>query len=161
TLVPAVVSLIGPKVFWPSKNWKSQPKGTAFQRIGGVVGRKPAMTAIVSGGIMIALALGVLGFKADYDQIGQLPSNNGSARALKDMQSAFPAGTLNPTEVYVQSTSGAPLDRAAVERFALGLKDADGVGDLQAAQKATENSPVQYAKFNGDSTAAEIKLVLH
>ncbi|MCZ9345434.1 MMPL family transporter, partial [Streptomyces sp. TRM76130] len=27
TLIPAVVSLIGPKVFWPSKSWQHEPRG--------------------------------------------------------------------------------------------------------------------------------------
>src|SRR6185312_4364992 len=32
TLVPAIVSLIGPKVFWPSKSWQRTPNGSTFQR---------------------------------------------------------------------------------------------------------------------------------
>nr|BFE75701.1 hypothetical protein GCM10020092_090020 [Actinoplanes digitatis] len=38
TLIPALVSLIGPATFWPSKAWRREPKGTAFARIGDAVG---------------------------------------------------------------------------------------------------------------------------
>ncbi|MCF2532154.1 MMPL family transporter [Yinghuangia soli] len=160
TLVPAVVSLLGPKVFWPSKNWQKQPEGTSFQRMGRVVGRRPVAVAVVSGAVMVALASGVLGFKADYDQISALPGSTESAKAMKDMQTGFPAGMLNPTQVYVKSENGAPLDKGAVEDFAKKLKDAEGVGALSAVNPEVPEGQRTYAKFSADGTAAEIKLVL-
>src|SRR5262249_35066966 len=48
TLIPAVVSLLGPRVFWPSKSWKHAPKGTRFAAIGRALGRRPAIFAGVS-----------------------------------------------------------------------------------------------------------------
>jgi RND superfamily putative drug exporter len=50
TLVPAIVSLIGTKVFWPSKSWQRAPKGSVFQRLGRFTGRRPAVVALASGG---------------------------------------------------------------------------------------------------------------
>ncbi len=41
TLVPAVVSLLGPRVFWPSKAWRREPKGARFAAIGRSLGRRP------------------------------------------------------------------------------------------------------------------------
>src|SRR3984957_4693323 len=49
TLIPAVVSLIGTVVFWPSKAWQREPKGAAFTAIGGALGRRPAVFAVASG----------------------------------------------------------------------------------------------------------------
>ncbi len=114
--------------------------------------------AVVSGAIMLALASGVLGFKADYDQISQLPSDTESAKAMKDMQTGFPAGTLNPTQVYVKSTNGAPLNQPEVERFALDLEKAAGVGDVN--QVNPDDPGAGHVKFSRDGMAAEIKLVL-
>lgn len=42
-LVPAVVSLLGAKVFWPSTSWRTEPKGARFAAIGRGLGRKPAV----------------------------------------------------------------------------------------------------------------------
>lgn len=158
TLVPAVVSLLGPRIFWPSKTWQKQPEGTAFQRMGRLVGRRPVGVAVVSGAVMLALASGVLGFKADYDQISQLPSDTESAKAMKDMQTGFPAGTLNPTQVYVKSANGATLDRTAVEKFAMDLENAAGVGDVNEVNPDDPNAG--HVKYSADGKAAEIKLVL-
>ncbi|MFE2867441.1 MMPL family transporter [Embleya sp. NPDC059259] len=157
TLVPAVVSLIGPKVFWPSKTWQHQPKGTAFHRIGGLVGGKPLAVAVVSGVIMLAFAAGALNFKADYDQFGQLPGDTESAKAMKDMQLDFAAGTLNPTQIYLKSKNGQPIDKGAAERFALSLKGVEGIGDLNGAGGPDENSHV---KVSDDRMSAEIAIVL-
>jgi putative drug exporter of the RND superfamily len=163
TLVPAVVSLLGTKVFWPSKGWRKQPKGALPHRIGQVVGRRPAATAIVSGVVMIALASGVFGFKADYDQLSQLPKDTESSRSMTDMQSAFPAGLENPTEVYVSSTTGKPLDRAAVESFATSLKGKNSIADITAippAVGAPKGTKATHAVYSKDGRIALVKAVL-
>lgn len=153
TLIPAVVSLLGTKVFWPSKSWQRAPKGSTFQRLGKLTGRRPGLVALASGGVMVALALGMLGFKSDYDQTGNLPQDTESARGFADLQSGFPAGALNPTSVYVRSTSGARMDSTALQRFADDLK-VPGVGGVMPAQNG---SPAQ---LNQDGTVARIDLLL-
>src|SRR4029453_15988837 len=49
TLVPAIVALIGPRVFWPWKSWQRTPSGSTFQRLGAFTGRRPGVVALVSG----------------------------------------------------------------------------------------------------------------
>ncbi|MBF9128804.1 MMPL family transporter [Plantactinospora sp. S1510] len=155
TLVPAVVSLLGPKVFWPSKSWQSTPKGSVFRGIGRFVGRRPAIVAIASGGVMVALALGTLGMKSDYDQTAQLPEDTESSQGFRDLQSGFPAGALNPTTVYVRGDGGQRLDAAAVERFAQRLRQVPGVGGIMPAGESGES-----AALSQDGTAAQINLLL-
>jgi putative drug exporter of the RND superfamily len=129
TLIPAVVSLLGTKVFWPSKSWQREPKGSMFQRLGKFTGRKPAVVALASGGVMVALAVGMVGFNTDYDQTGQLPSDTESARGLEYMQTGFPPGALNPTSVYVKAESGT-LDKTALNTYAQELDKVPGVGGV-------------------------------
>jgi len=155
TLIPAVVSLLGPKVFWPSKSWQKTPKGAMFKRFGTFTARRPAVVALASGAIMVALALGTLGMKVDYDAFSQLPSDTESSRAIKDLQSGFPAGALNPTNVYVRSTNGAPLDPAALETFAGKLAEVDGVGSVLPA-----GGDGRLALLNPDKSVAQINVVL-
>ncbi|WP_433161518.1 MMPL family transporter [Kribbella sp. CA-247076] len=155
TLIPAVVSLLGPKVFWPSKSWQKTPKGAMFKRFGRFTARRPAVVAVVSGGLMVALALGALGMKVDYDAFSQLPDGTESAQAVKDLQAGFPAGALNPTTVYVRSTDGTPLDPAELTTYAGKLAKVDGVGTVLPA-----GADGSLALLNQDKTVAQINVVL-
>lgn len=155
TLVPAVVSLIGPKVFWPSKSWQKTPKNAMFKRFGRFTARRPAVVATLSGGLMVALALGALGMKVDYDAFSQLPDGTESARAIKDLQAGFPAGALNPTTVYVRSTDGTALDPAELTTYAGKLAAVDGVGAVLPA-----GPDGSLALLNPDKTVAQINVVL-
>lgn len=159
TLVPAVVSLLGTTVFWPSKSWQRTPKGSLPQRLGRLVARRPALVALVSGGILAALAVGALGFKPDYDQFSQLPQDTESAQAFRDLQAGFPAGALNPTQVYVRSDTGQPLDQDAVAAFAETLAETPGVGSIMDAAAGPDGKP-QHAELNADGTVARINLLL-
>jgi RND superfamily putative drug exporter len=153
TLIPAVISLFGTKVFWPSKSWQRTPKGTTFQRLGKFTGRRPGVVALASGGVMIVLALGMLGFNTDYDQTGQLPSDTESARGLDYMAQGFPPGALNPTSVYVRAEGGS-LDPAALATYAKELNEVPGVGGVMPGPT---NEP---ATISEDGTLAKIDLLL-
>jgi len=154
TLIPAVVSLLGTKVFWPSKSWQRVPKGTTFQRLGKLTGRRPGLVALVSGGIMVVLALGMLGFKTDYDQSSQLPSGTESSEGFADLQSGFPAGALNPTSVYVRSDTGQALDENELARFAGELGEVSGIGGVMPGPDGTP------ARLSDDGKIAKIDLLL-
>ncbi|GLY73377.1 MMPL family transporter [Actinoallomurus iriomotensis] len=145
TLVPAVVSLLGRAVFWPSKSWKKEPKASVFTRLGNAVGRRPLVTAVASGVVLLALASVALGFKADYDFSAGQPQNTESAMALKDLRSSLPPGLTDPTQVYVQGNG--QLDKQALEQFRQKI-NASGYG--QAGQ----------AELNPDKTVAKIPVIL-
>ncbi|MFL6054364.1 MAG: MMPL family transporter [Actinoallomurus sp.] len=147
TLVPAIVSLLGRFVFWPSKAWKNEPKPGLWVRIGSGVGRRPVVAALASGIVLVGLAAGALAFKADYDFQAAAPQNTESAKAMKDLRASLPSGLTAPTEVYVQGNNG-PLDKGAVQKFQQTLTGAKGVGQVTPAQ------------FSQDQTVAKITVIL-
>jgi RND superfamily putative drug exporter len=134
TLIPALLALTGPRVFWPSRSWQRAPRAPVFARLGGLVGRRPVLVALVSGAVVVALAAGTLGFKQNYDFVSQLPSDTESRKAFADLQSGFPAGALNPTQVYVRGDQ--PLDSAALVQLGASLQQVPGVGQVQPPSSA-------------------------
>lgn len=132
TLIPALLSLTGPRVFWPSKSWQRTPRAPVFARLGGLVARRPVLVALASGAVVVALAAGTLGFRQNYDFVSQLPSDTESRKAFADLQSGFPAGALNPTQVYVRGDR--PLDTAALAQLGARLQQVPGVGQVQPPQ---------------------------
>ena len=128
TLIPALLALTGPRVFWPSKSWQRPPQASLFGRLGRLVARRPVLVALASGAVVVALASGTLGFRQNYDFVSQLPSDTESRRAFADLQSGFPAGALNPTQVFVRGDQ--PLDEAALQRLGASLQRVEGVGQV-------------------------------
>ena len=140
TLIPALVSLIGPATFWPSKAWRREPKGTAFVRIGAALGRRPAVAAASSGLVLIALASGVLLFKADYDFAAGFPSTTESAKAAADLERGFPQGALDPTQAYLTTTDGSQLTPAQLDQFGAAAAKVSGIGGVQPPVKAASGT---------------------
>ncbi|MFF5292821.1 MMPL family transporter [Paractinoplanes globisporus] len=145
TLIPALVSLIGPATFWPSKSWTREPKGTAFVRIGAALGRRPAVAAISSGLVLIALASGVLMFKADYDFAAGFPTTTESAKAAADLERGFPQGALDPTEAYLTTTDGGQLTATQLDQFAAAAAKVNGVGGVQPPVKSADGTVARFA----------------
>jgi RND superfamily putative drug exporter len=102
TLVPALVAVVQKKVFWPSKAWKSQSLNpTLSKKIGGVVSKHPAAVTSLVVLFLLILSAFALSYKADYSSFSQPPKGTQSASAYNTLVSAFPAGVLDPLQVYV------------------------------------------------------------
>ena len=135
TLIPAVVSLIGPKVFWPSKSWQREPENARFAALGRGVRRRPALTAALSGLVLVALSLGTLGYKATFDLAsGSMPKTKESMVVQDEMQKAYSAGAAAPTDVYLSSSDGRALDRSTFAAYAEKLGAVDGVASARMSQ---------------------------
>lgn len=149
TLIPAVVSLIGPKVFWPSKSWQREPDDARFAALGRTVQRRPALTAGLSGLVLVVLTLGTLGYHATVDLAsGSMPKTKESMVVQDEMQRAYSAGAAAPTDVYLSSTTGKPLDPAAFPAYARTLGAVDGVASARMTQ------------LNADRTTADFTVTL-
>ncbi|MEU4213020.1 MMPL family transporter [Streptomyces sp. NPDC026206] len=144
TLVPAVFSLLGTKAFWPSKAWQRTPKNRLANGVGNMVSRRPALVAAVSGGVLVVLALGTLGFKSEFDSESSLPKNLESVQTMADMQKSFSAGESDPSLVYIQSKDGGKLDKAALDTFQQAISKAEGVGDVSPAKLNPSGDVAQY-----------------
>src|SRR5262249_1955277 len=88
TLIPALLSLIGPRVFWPSKRWQHPADSRIYKGLGHLIARRPGRMALVSGGVLVALAAGLLWLKPSYDTTSTLPSNTKAAKAFAQLKTA-------------------------------------------------------------------------
>jgi RND superfamily putative drug exporter len=140
TLVPALVSLLGRFVFWPSKAWRRHPKATMSHRLGTAIGQRPALVAAVSGGLLVALAVGCFWYKADYDFSAGFPQNTESAKAAADLERGFAAGALAPTDVYLTTTDNTPLTDQQLQSFTSAAATAPGVARAETPVKGSDPS---------------------
>ncbi len=132
TLVPALLAIVGEKIFWPSKKWQTEQTGSLAGKLGGLVSRRPGRTAIVILVVLLALASGIFHYRASFDLASQLPPNAESTTAFKELSNAYPAGTTSPTRIYVRSEQR--LNRASLAKLQIAVKSATGVAAVTPAQ---------------------------
>ncbi|HEY2442216.1 MAG TPA: MMPL family transporter, partial [Streptosporangiaceae bacterium] len=122
TLIPAVATLLGTRVFWPSKSWQREPEGARFAAIGRALGRRPAVFAGVAGLVLVALAVGSFSFNPTFDlSSAGIPSKAESEVALHVLEKGLPPGATDPTQVFLHATSGT-LTAAQVTGYGAKLK---------------------------------------
>ncbi|MDP9829902.1 MMPL family transporter [Kineosporia succinea] len=135
TLVPAVVTLLGRALFWPSKKWRQQPTGTRFARVGASLGAHPVRYAALSGAFLLVLSVFALSFNPTFD-LGSAGSSSDveSARATATMEAkGFSAGATDPTPIILHASDGQALTEAEVKTFADTIGGVDGVGQVSAS----------------------------
>ncbi len=143
TLIPAVVSLLGTKVFWPSKAWKKEPTGARFAAIGRSLGRRPGLYAGVSGGLLLVLAVFALGFHPNFDLSGGSTAKAAESTVWSnELLKGLPAGATEPSEVYLRSNNGAPLAADQLTSYRSTLAAVPGVGQVaEPVLSAERRSP--------------------
>ena len=149
TLVPAVVTVLGRALFWPSKKWRNEPKSSRFATIGRLLGERPGRTATVAGAVLVVLTLFCFvwgGFKPTFD-LGSSSSatNVESAQATQKMEDGgFSAGATQPTPIVLHSDTQT-LDQSAISGFLDKLKTTPGIA--QVAPKAMPSPDGHTALF--------------
>jgi putative drug exporter of the RND superfamily len=144
TLIPAVVALLGTRVFWPSKAWQREPRGAKFTAIGRALGAKPGLFAAVAGLVLIALTIGALSFKPTFDlSSAGIPSTAESEVALTVLERGLPPGATEPTQVYLHASSGT-LTSAEVSGYGAKLKTMGGVGAVAAPVVSKDGATAEY-----------------
>ncbi|MFC9892499.1 MMPL family transporter [Nocardia sp. NPDC127579] len=144
TLVPAVVSLLGTKVFWPSKAWRNEPKGARFAAIGQALGRRPGAFAVVSGGVLVALGVLAAGFNPTFD-LGSGATTDASESVVynKELLKGLPAGATQPSDVLLHSPGG-PLTTEQLDAYRVALTQVPGVGQVGAAQLSADRTVADF-----------------
>lgn len=153
TLVPAIVSLLGKKLFWPSKSWQAEPKHGTFDKLGDVVGRRPGATVLVSGGAMAVLAVFALGFTPSFDFNSSLPKGVESTEAMETFQEHFSAGAAEPVPVLIDA-EGADVSEADLAAFGAAMGEAEGVDAVTGPIPSEDGTAYQfYLTLSDDPTS--------
>jgi putative drug exporter of the RND superfamily len=127
TLVPALFALLGRHLFWPFGHGEAAENGV-YARLGEFVPRHPGLLA---GGLLVtlgALSAAAAGYHPTYNTLSELPSSTKSQVAYNTLSSAFPAGALSPTQVYV--TGSQKLDQTSLKNLVANLSKAEGVAQV-------------------------------
>ncbi|KNB54146.1 MMPL family transporter [Streptomyces caatingaensis] len=127
TLVPAVFSVLGTTVFWPSRTWSHRRPDRSAQRVGRLVSFRPALLTGVCTALLTVMALNASGFTANFATTA-LPDTIEYMRALKDMERGFSAGQSDPVQVYLTAEGRSRPSAAILAAYRNRLAGIRGVG---------------------------------
>lgn len=148
TLIPAVVRLLGTRVFWPSRAWQREPDAAHFAVLGRALSRHPGRVAATSAVVLAALAVVAIGFRPTFDLNSGKDATTQSAVYDRVLLRGFAAGATEPTDVYLESTTARPLPTGALPAYRDRLAAVPGVAQVAPA------------KLSPDATVADFRVVL-
>lgn len=134
TFMPAVLSLLGKKAYWPTKipvigneARTVVPNSGFWARVGAWVGKRPLFTALSSVILLLAMSTGVLTIKPSFDLLGSLPRDTSSVQGYEIMKESFPAGSVDPTTVIVVLNDDVVENLEVIDSITILLNGVDGV----------------------------------
>jgi putative drug exporter of the RND superfamily len=118
TLLPAVLALIGDRIeALRIRGRRSRTGGTRsrfWDRVTGTVMRRPVVSLVFAGGILLVAALPYLSIHEGYSGVSTLPDEAASKQAFLIMEKEFSGGLGSPVEVVIDGTI-TPSAIAAIE----------------------------------------------
>jgi len=159
TLVPAVVTLLGRALFWPSRKYLVEPEAARFAAAGRSLARRPGRYAVASGGVLAVLALAALSFNPTFDLGTSSTSGTAeSAVALKTLEKGFPAGATDPTIVLLRSTNGDPLAEDELTSYGEALGGIDGVAQVLPPQPSADGTVASFNLYLAGDPASDASI---
>jgi RND superfamily putative drug exporter len=131
TLVPALISVFGRYLFWPSMTAQVHKPGKfSWGKIGQWVSKHPVITAVP---IIVVLALPYIALpkmQLSANVLSQLPDNVESAEGLNVVRDHFPMNDLSPLYLVIQYHGGSLLSSdslSSLEQIGQSLGALDGI----------------------------------
>ncbi|WP_330279985.1 MULTISPECIES: MMPL family transporter [unclassified Streptomyces] len=155
TLLPAVLVLLGRRVFWPLvPAYGSTPKArrSLFAAMGSSAGRRP-LTVLACGALLLgALALGVFSLPGSLKQEDTFTDKPDSVVAMQTLAAAYPERGTQPISVI--TPTGRAGETLAIARDVPGVAAAERVrsGDGWTEISVTASAPPQ---STGETTTIE------
>jgi RND superfamily putative drug exporter len=123
TLLPALLTVFGRAVFWPSKTVPRNHADGVWGRIAGRLVQRPALTLSVGVVIFGVLALFATGFKpGGFGGDITPPAGTNAAKGYAALAAYFPQASSNPTNLVMQFPRSVWQDPSVLEEATTGLR---------------------------------------
>ena len=138
TMTPALMLILGPKMFWPFKIKQGQGHGDSklWGWMGTITAKRPLLIMLAA---LIALAPVTLLFqnKRTFDDLAGMDQNIESVKGFKAVENAFSAGTVLPMTVTLTSSESmrTPERLAALEKVSQAIAQLPEVEKVRSAAR--------------------------
>lgn len=117
TLVPALFTLFGRKSFWPKipRVGEESVKANSFwSKIGRIVVKKPVVSTVAIGIILVISALNMFNLKYEFDTMKSFPEDMPSRIGYEILEEKFEKGDLAPTTVLLEASEQVTMEQQDV-----------------------------------------------
>jgi len=165
TVLPAVLGLLGDRVNWLTLPFIGRRARTEVTGgISGVVTRavsaRPALSALLSGGLLVAAALPVFNINLGSVGIGTLPDDSNSRHAFDVLNEEFSDGVLTADIVIDAPDVNAPEVQAGIDQLIAVLAEDGFFGTPAVETNRSEDLALVTAPMPGDFSSPESKSAL-
>jgi uncharacterized membrane protein YdfJ with MMPL/SSD domain len=168
TLVPAVLSALGDKIFWPRSTAvkTSNPSSNGYyRRAAQFTGKHSKLIILIALAVSLPATGSVLSSKTSHDLIGQIPTNVESRQGYDAMTSGFGAGTITPTytviETPVSLLTSSSINITVMRSLSALENSTMAVPGVSRVYGPTHpfGDPISYSSFNSLDRAEQIQMI--
>jgi putative drug exporter of the RND superfamily len=155
TLLPAVLSVMGDRLEAlriRGRKTAARPRGRFWARIATSVMRRPIISLVLAGGVLIAAALPYLGINEGFSGVSTLPDEADSKRAFVVMEGEFSGGLSSPVEVVIDG-SITPKTIAAIQDLRETLQGHPTFGPSEVEMNDARDVALVSVPLTGDIAA--------
>ncbi|MBP1996575.1 MMPL family transporter [Paenibacillus eucommiae] len=136
TIVPFFMSVLGKKIFWPSKGKLEHKPSKLWGAVGKFSLKRPLWALLILAVVTVPFLVAYQG-KTSFNSLDEIGDKYKSVKAFNVISDSFGPGDSLPSTVVVKS--GKPLDSAeglaAVEQISRELAKVDGVKTVRSATR--------------------------
>lgn len=169
TLLPALLGLLGDRVdrlrlpfFYRLQSRSGEQSGGMWDRISRAVMRAPAVSILLSGGLLVAAAIPVIDIDIGTAGVSTFPDRFESKKGYLALQENFPAGLAEPVVIVVDGPIDDPAVQEGISRLRGLLADDDAFGPVHEQvnpkrDMARLEVPVAFGEARSDAATAAVK----
>jgi RND superfamily putative drug exporter len=155
TLLPALLGLLGDKVnslrvFRRKSETGSEDSHRFWDRITHGVMRRPVISLIVGGGLLIAAAFAYLDINTGFSGVSTLPNDVRSKQAFTVLAQEFSGGLNSPVEIVVDGDVTSPAVKADIDQFQQLVSSDRMFGPSHVELDPAGDTAIISAPVNGD-----------
>jgi putative drug exporter of the RND superfamily len=165
TLLPALLSLLGDRINALRVGRRRSELGSEgshrfWDGITRRVMRRPVISLVLGGGILIAAALSYLNINTGTAGVSSMPEDAPSRQAFEILATEFSGGLSSPIEVVVDGDVDAPEIKSAISAFESRLVADDLFGPAQTRVNDEGNATIVSFPVNADPTSGAAMLAI-
>jgi RND superfamily putative drug exporter len=150
TLLPAVLALLGDRIERLRVRGRGRhSKGRFWDRITGVVTRRPVVSLVLAGGVLVMAAMPVFQMHQGFSGVSDLPDEVESKQAFLVLEEEFSGGLGSPVEVVIDGEITDSV-AASIDELVEAMAADGSFGPVTIEVSATRDLAVVSALLDGD-----------